>query len=384
MKSFEVIIVGAGIMGSAAAWHLSRSGARILVIEAGSPVHDSGSSHGASRIFRRAYWEGSSYLPLLELADRGWASLQEASLKQLLFRCGGVFVGAASGEVLAGSQRTAVAGNISHARWTAAEMRQRFPQFALPEQMHVLHEPGAYVISAEQARLQMLNLAVRHGAPLWHGERVARLDAGSTGPGNTTESGMQLSAGAVVVTSGLWIGSELLPELAPWLTPSRIPIYWFEPRDGHEAEFHHERFPLFLYEFDDGALLYGVPAGMPGETGVKIGFHNRQHLASDPNSPAPGPIPAQYLDQIRQRVSSVFPGLGPDPCNSKWCSYTMSSDESFLLGQSERHPEVYLASACSGHGFKFAPAIGQTLAAMALGHVPPVDIDGYSPCRLAR
>jgi sarcosine oxidase len=230
----------------------------------------------------------------------------------------------------------------------------------------------------------MLDLAVRNGAILWHGERVMQLDAGAPGPGITTASGMRVSAQAVVVTAGPWIARQLLPELAPWLSPCRIPIYWFAPRRGQEAAFRHQRFPLFLYQFDDGALLYGIPAGMPGEAGVKIGFHNRQHVPADPDAPPPGPVPAAYLDQIGQRVSSLFPGLAPTPVNSKWCWYTMSADESFLLGQSERHPAVYFASACSGHGFKFAPAIGQTLAAIAQGQRPPVDIDDYSPRRLAR
>lgn len=382
MKSVDVIVIGAGIMGAAAAWQIARSGARVLVIEAGSPAHDSGSSHGASRIFRRAYWEGSNYLPLLTLADQGWTELQDTSNKKMLFRTGGVFVGPAGGEVLAGSLGTAKAGQIGHAHWSAAEMHQHFPQFALPDQMHVLHEPGAYVIAAEQARLQMLELAVRHGAILWHGERVLQLSAGGAGAGVATTSGMQVSAQAVVVTAGPWMAKQLLPELAPWLVPCRIPVYWFAPHPGQEAAFQHERFPLFLYQFDDGALLYGIPAGMPGEAGVKIGFHNRQQLPADPDSPPPGPVPAAWLDDIGQRVSSIFPGLASAPCGSKWCWYTMSTDESFLLGQSERHSAVYFASACSGHGFKFAPAIGQALAAMAQGKPPPANIDAYSPRRL--
>lgn len=384
MKSVDVIVVGAGIMGSATAWHLSKAGARVLVVEAGSPVHDSGSSHGASRIFRRAYWEGSAYLPLLGLADQGWTALQDTTDKPLLFRCGGVFVGAADGAVLAGSLKTAVAGHIAHAHWSAADMQRRFPQFALPDQMHALHEPGAYVIAAEQARLQMLDLAVQHRASLWHGERVTQLDAGGPGPGITTASGMRVSASAVVVTTGPWIAGQLLPELAPWLSPCRIPIYWFEPRPSQEAAFQPGRFPLFLYQFNDGALLYGIPAGMPGEAGVKIGFHNRQQSPTDPAAPPPGAVQAHCMDEIGQRVSSILPGLAPAPCRSKWCWYTVSTDESFFLGQSERHPGVYFASACSGHGFKFAPAIGETLAAMAQGKTLPVDIDAYSLRRLAR
>lgn len=384
MKSIDVIVIGAGIMGSATAWQLSKAGARVLLVEAGPPGHDSGSSHGASRIFRRAYWEGSSYLPLLDLADQGWTALQASTEKQLLFRCGGIFVGAAGGDVLAGSLNTAIAGRIGHAHWHASDMQQHYPQFTLPGQMHALYEPGAYVIAADQARLHMLELAVRHGAIVWHGERVERLDAGAQGRGITTASGMQLSAAAVVVTAGPWIGRRLLPELAPALSPRRIPIYWFAPRQGQEAAFQHGRFPLFLYQCDDGALLYGIPAGMPGETGVKIGFHNRQQLPADPDAPPPGPVPAACLDEIGQRVASVFPGLAATPRSSKWCWYTMSADESFVIGQSERYPSVYFASACSGHGFKFAPAIGQVLAAMAQGQLTPVDISRYSPHRLAQ
>lgn len=141
------------------------------------------------------------------------------------------------------------------------------------------------------------------------------------------------------------------------------------------------RFPLFLYECDDGALLYGIPAGMPGETGVKIGLHNRQLNPSDPDAPRPYSVPPDLQADIARRIAAVFPGLTATPESAKWCCYTMTPDESFILGASLQHPHVFHASVCSGHGFKFAPAIGKVMAAMALGNPLPVDISRYAAQR---
>jgi sarcosine oxidase len=382
MKRIDVVVIGLGIMGSAAAWQLSRSGAAVLGIEAGSPTHDMGSSHGASRIFRRAYWEGSGYLPLLNLAHEGWMVLQAATERQLIFPGGGVFIGPGSRDVVAGSLRTAIEGGIPHAHWNAAEIRQHVPQFVLPDQMHAIYEPGAYAIAAEQARLQMLDESVRGGARLWHGERVRRLESTGKDVCIQLDSGTRVRASAAIVTAGPWMARQLLPELSPWLKPSRIPVYWFHPRPGQENSFRHGQFPLFLYHADDDALLYGIPSGVAGEEPVKIGFHNRQKTPADPDALSTAPVPQALQDEIGSRVAAVLPGLQPVPCRSKWCWYTMSPDESFLLAESERHSRVFFASACSGHGFKFAPAIGRILAAMALQQPLPLNIDSYSPRRL--
>ena len=376
MKQYDIVVIGLGIMGAAATWRASLLGANVLAVEKGGPTHRGGSSHGATRIFRQAYWEGQSYLDLLALADRGWRELQRASETRLIVQTDGVFIGPSSTGIVTGCLSTAEHGKIEHEHLTAADVQERFPQFRVDDDMEAVYEPGAYAVLAEEARLQMLNEAAARGAQLSYGEEVDVIASHAGAPNITTRSGRSIAAGSVLVCAGA-ANSALLPELAAVLQPKRVPIYWFKPRPGCAEKFGPDAFPVFLYEAKDGALLYGVAAGVSAEAGVKIGFHNRQqvHYAS---SEEPAPAMASYADEIERYVSDIFPDLVPSTINGKWCIYTMTPDESFVFDQSRRHLNVFHANACSGHGFKFAPAIGQILAEQAMGLRSSVNLDAFA------
>ncbi len=376
MNQYDVVVIGLGIMGAAATWRASLLGAKVLAIEKGGPTHRGGSSHGATRIFRQAYWEGQSYLGLLSLADKCWRELQSASETRLIVQTGGLFIGPRSTGVVAGSLGTAVQGRIEHEHLTAAGVRERFPQLCVDDDMEAVYEPGAYAVLAEEARLQMLNEAVSRGAQLSYGEEVESIASNSGRPTVNTRSGQSIVAGSVVVCAGA-ANVMLLPELASILQPKRVPIYWFEPRHGCGEKFGPRAFPVFLYETKNGALLYGIAAGVSAESGVKIGFHNRQHVAYA-SSKEPAPAMTRYAREIESYVAEIFPDLVPSAVNGKWCIYTMTPDESFVLDRSPNHPNVFHVNACSGHGFKFAPAIGQVLAEQGMGLRPSVDLGAFA------
>ena len=382
MKQYDVMIIGLGIMGAAAAWRASLLGAKVLAIEKGGPTHRKGSSHGAARIFRQAYWEGQNYLSLLSLADKGWRELQSASETQLIVQTGGLFIGPRSTGVVAGSLSTAVYGQIEHEHLTAAGVRERFPQFCVDDDMEAVYEPGAYAVLAEEARLQMLNEAVRRGAQLSYGEEVESIASNTGRPTVTTRSGRSVAASSVLVCAGA-ANAMLLPELASILQPKRVPVYWFEPRLGCGEKFSASALPVFLYEAKDGALLYGIAAGVSTESGVKIGFHNRQHVPYA-SSEEPAPVIKPYAHEIENYVAEIFPDLVPSTANGTWCIYTMTPDESFVFDWSFNHPNVFHANACSGHGFKFAPAIGQVLAEQGMGLRPSVDLGAFAFNRFER
>jgi len=376
VKHYDVVVIGLGIMGAAAAWRASLLGAKVIAMEKGGPTHRGGSSHGATRIFRQAYWEGQSYLRLLSLADKGWRELQSASETQLIVPTGGLFIGSRSTGIVAGSLRTAVHGQIEHEHLTAADIRERFPQFYVDDDMEAVYEPGAYAVLAEEARLQMLNEAVARGAELSYGEEVVSITSNAGWPSVTTRSGRSIGANSVLVCAGA-ANAMLLLELASVLLPKRVAIYWFEPRLGRAEEFGPRAFPVFLYEAKDGALLYGIAAGMSAESGVKIGFHNRQHVTYA-SSEEPAPDIKWYARVIENYVTEIFPDLVPSTVDGKWCIYTMTPDESFVVDRSANHPNVFYASACSGHGFKFAPAIGQVLAEQSMGLRSSVDLAAFA------
>lgn len=378
---YDVVVIGLGIMGSAALWRLADAGARVLGVEAFGPRHGLGSSHGATRIFRRAYWEGEKYLRLLEQADSLWSALEAESGAPLCIRSGGLFVGPRATGMVERSTRTARAGGIAHELWDHAMLAEHAPAFATSSDLHAVFEPGAYAIAAEHSRLTMLDQAVRRSAIVGYGDPVVAVEPAADGFRIPLRTGRSVRADSVVVTTGPWHAQGFIDELASHVQPRQVPIYWFAPQAGAQHLFDAGRFPVFLVELEDGGLLYGTPSIGSTEPGVKIGFHNRQQRPASLGE-APGVVSAADEQEISRRVQQVFPRLQPRPARSATCIYTMTADESFIIGTARAHPRIHYASACSGHGFKFAPAIGDALARLAQGEAPDVDIRSFSVDRL--
>ncbi|SDJ40596.1 N-methyl-L-tryptophan oxidase [Nonomuraea jiangxiensis] len=375
----DVAVVGLGIFGSATTHALVRRGARVVGIEAHGPIHRFGSSYGESRIFRRAYWEGTNYLPLLNRAHELWVQLEEAHESPLLLRTGGVFAGTTSSGVVELSKKTAEAGGIEHEVLTAGELNSRFPWFDIGDDMAAIYEPDAYAVLAERARLAMLDQAVTAGASLRFGDAVVDI-----GPSRNTvtlelRSGETIACGAVVLALGPWMKNHLTTGLSRILQPVRVPVYWFRTSRSLGAE----RFPSFLYETAAGEVIYGVTEGGPDRDIVKIGFHNRQQRPWDPQDRSETEVPREYLDEIHAVVSRIFKGVVPEPVGGRYCYYTLTPDTSFIVDRSPAHAGIVHISACSGHGFKFAPAIGECAAEMVLGLPGGVDVTPFRADRFA-
>ncbi len=373
----DVIVIGLGVMGAAALWRVSQKCTKALGIDAAGPTHCYGSSHGSSRIFRRAYWEGEKYLPWLKSADFLWSELEQLIDNKILFRTGGIFIGPKSSKIVAGSIQTASKGYIDHNVFSASKIRELFPAFNVPDEMHAVFEPGAYAISACDSRLGMLNEAVRHGATMEFGDNVVNLENHEIGIKVTTKRGVVHYARSAIITTGPWMTNGLTNELREYIEPCQVPIYWFTPKTNNEKYFQKENFPIFLYEREDGGILYGLPSIVSNEPGVKIGFHNRQQNPATPDWKKTS-IQQKFITEISETIKSLFPKLEHAPLQVKSCIYTMSRDESFLIGKSKILNAAYFASACSGHGYKFAPAIGDALATMAVGQQSSLPLSEFS------
>lgn len=376
-KIHDLIVIGLGVMGAAALWRAAPKCTSILGIDASGPTHCYGSSHGGSRIFRRAYWEGEKYLPLLNHANLLWHELETQTEQKILFNTGGIFIGPTSSSIVAGSIKTAIQGDIEYEILTSSTARARLPAFNVQDHIRAVYEPGAYAISACDARLGMLNEAVRQGAIIEFGDNVVKLENHGCGIRATTKSGRAHYAKSAILATGPWTANNFLPELNNRIEPRRIPVYWFKPKIGFEKLFSKEHFPIFLYERNDGGILYGIPSITSNEPGVKIGFHNRQQEPAIPDWKSV-PVQQRYIAEISDIVKSIFPSLECLPALAKNCFYTMSLDESFLIGKSKTLWSTYFASACSGHGYKFAPSIGDALANMAVGQQPCLSLSEFS------
>ncbi len=380
-QTYSAVVVGLGVVGSATLWRLAQQQQGVLGLEAGAPINLHGGSYGGSRIFRQAYWEGSDYLPLLAEADQGWRELQASCHRPLLHHSGGLFIGPIRSGVVSGSVATAKAGGIAHQRLTAAEVEARFSAFRADEHMEAVFEEGAYTIAADDARLQMLNQAVAHGAEMRFGSHVQEITSTEGGVLLRLADGQFVLTQKVVLATGAGLASALTSDLAGLLRPRSVPIYWFAFKPGTEQRFAN--FPAFLYELEDGRLLYGTPQIDNAEPGIKVGFHNHQQSSLDPQTQLE-PVSEVLIAEVSACVDRVFPDLISRPYASRKCVYTLTPDEAFILSESRDLPGVLYASACSGHGFKFAPALGGCLARAVAGKSLSIQVPAFSRSRFAR
>jgi sarcosine oxidase len=363
-RELDVIVAGAGAMGSATTYFLAREGARVLAIDRWAAPHTHGSTHGRTRIIREAYFEDPSYVPLVQRAYANWATLESESGRTLFRRTGGLMIGPRDGELVAGALRSAREYGLEHELLSAREVRGRFPAFAVPDHMAGLLEPRAGILFPELCVETALTLARRHGAAVHFGERITRWEADAESVSVITDRAVY-RARRLVLSVGAWLPA-LVPELRSVLEVERQLIHWFEPR-AHRERFEAGHAPIAMWEHEPGRLLYTIP---DVGHGVKVAVHHEGRIV-DPDAPREPVGPAETAE-LRGLVQRLLPELDTPPIETATCLYTNTPDRHFLLDQHPTHASVLLVSPCSGHGFKFASAVGELAAAWATtGSLPP-------------
>ena len=355
--TYDVVVVGLGGVGSAAAAALARRGRRVLGLDRHPPVHDQGASHGETRIVRKAYFEGAGYVPLLHRAYELWDELG------LLHRVGGLFLGAYGSRVLGGTLATAREWDLPHELLEAPEVTRRFPAISPPPGTVGLLEPDAGWVSPEAAVGAQLERAARAGADLRHGEPVTGWRTTSDGVRVTTERA-SYEAGALVLAPGRW-ALDLLPDLPVPLRVEDRSVHFFP---GEAGAFVPERFPIWIWERDDGTVPYGFPEL---GTGVKASVHHsRLRPAADWSG-----------EEVGALLAPLLPGLGGRPLRTLPCTYTLTPDEHFVVGRHVAHDRVVVACGFSGHGFKLTPVLGEALADLAVDGATSYDLALFDPGR---
>ena len=373
MPSYDVGIIGLGAMGSMAALELARRGRRVIGFDRFRPPHPFGSSTGRSRIIREAYFEHPQYVPLIQRAYRLWARLEEASGRRLLVPSGGLMVGGPDGELVAGARRSAVEHRLPYQELSAAEIRRRFPDvFNAAEGEVGILEPRAGVLLPELAIETALGLARQAGAELRFEAPVERWEAGPRI--RLRSGGAECEVDRLIVSAGAWLPS-LLPELAPVLAVARQALFWFEPV-AHPERLRPGAMPIFIWEWEPGRMFYGFPD--LGE-GVKVAIHHQGEIA-DPDRVDRTIRPGES-DRLRAVMADRTPLFNGPLRDSAVCLYTNTPDGDFVIDRLPGEPRILVASPCSGHGFKFAPTIGELLADLVEEREPAFDL---TPFRLAR
>ena len=340
VRSYDFVVVGAGVMGAATAMNLARSGKKVLLVERFQIGHDKGSSHGHSRIFRFSYRD-PAYVRMAQEARELWRELESSSGETILNVTGGLDAGEGIEENAAALQSCGASFELID----AYDARGRWP-VELETGESGLWQPDAGVLLADLAIQTFVAQAVKAGASIQEGLRIGSIEPG--------ERSVRLSAGNVaieadvaIVTSGGWVKSLLAPlGLAPDVRVTRESIAYFRVL---------AQMPPPMVEWGD-PTIYALPS--PGQ-GLKAG----RHIAGPEVDPdEQGGVDLHSLEIVADWIQRRFPGVDPVAHHSETCIYTNTDDEHFVL---ERHGRIVVGSPCSGHGFKFAPLIGKQLAALA-------------------
>lgn len=346
-----MVVVGGGVMGSATAVALGRRGVDTVLLEQFELGHPQGSSHGPTRIFRLAY-PHADYTRLALRALEAWRRLEDDAAERLLVQTGGLDVGSAAEEC----RRSLDANHVPYEWLSPPEAGDRFPSIDFSGLDQILYQPDAAVCLADRTVAAQARVARATGVDVRQSTPVRGITATSDGVSVATDGG-EVGADAVVVTAGAWAGPLLRSAgLDLPLTPILQHITYFAPRDPAAGSL-----PTFIDWSDQGLAWYALPPA--GEApGMKVG----QHVGGRPIDPDDGPFevdparPTAHAEYVRRRL----PGLQPEPVHAETCLYTMTPDDDFVL---DRVGNVVVGSPCSGHGFKFAPLLGEVLADLAVG-----------------
>ena len=360
IMSSQYVVIGAGLAGAATAWHLARAGREVTLVERSRPAARDGSSHGSARIFRYPYPD-RLYTELVVRSRAGFDELETIAGRQLIAPTGSLDFGVLRN--VRALARVLEKVGVDHELMSQAQARRRFPQIAIDTE--VLWHPGAGVIDAETTVTVMVGAAVAAGARLLPDWPVGGVTASGSGHQVHCVDGRSLAAERVVVAAGGWLPSLMnrlpLPDAfratLPRLEVSQENAYHFPYRDPEMA------WPTFIHK-DAAIQTYSMPGGRDAEfRGQKLAeFNAGRKMSTAANQD--GRIDPANRDRVVDYVRRYLPGLVPEPYAETTCLFTNTPTEDFVIDGVDG---ITLVSACSGHGAKFAPLIGELAAAAATG-----------------
>jgi sarcosine oxidase len=363
----DVVVVGVGIWGACTLWRLAHRGVHVIGVEQFVPGHGFGSSFGGTRMFRLTCLEHPRLTLLARRSRQLWTELARETGRSLLHTSGGVLIGPHDGSIVRGTLRAAAAHGVTTTMLSPAELTERFPAHSGLRASDVgVWEPSAGVLPAEEAVLAAVDAAIGSGAKVLSNTRVHAIRPMRGGVCVSTGVG-SLRARKVVVTVGSWL-PHFVPELP--LRTGRFPVAWFAPT-GHEETFRLERLPVFMRELPNGSVLWGN--GHPGWSGervkVKLGLEMLQEDTATFDPDQPRVVADRDWQPLAEQVLWALPGLRAVPIEVGLSMATATPDGQFVLGQISDCENIIVAGGCNAHGFKHAPAIGDTLADLTQGRI---------------
>jgi sarcosine oxidase len=353
-RRYDAIVLGLGGMGSCALMALAGRGQRVLGIEQFHAAHALGSSHGGSRIIRKAYYEHPAYVPLVLRAYELWRELERQTASELLLISGGLMAGHEGSEIVEGALQSARLHSLAHEPLSAAGIRRRFPALQPLDDETGVYEPEAGILFPERCVLAAIQAATALGAEARFGVRVEAWEVESAGV-RVAADGETLEAERLVLCAGAWMPS-IASDLELPLEVERNVMHWFD--SSRKSELGAPNIPIWVLERRGQRPFYGIPY-LEGQ-GIKAAFHYSGQQTS-PES-IERAIANDEIEGVRQALAGWVTDGAQEWRQSVACMYTNTPDRHFLVGLHPEHERVAIAAGFSGHGFKFCPVIAEILA----------------------
>jgi sarcosine oxidase len=361
-------------MGAATGWRLATRGVQVVCFDRHSPPHAFGSSYGESRITRTAYFEGPWYVPLLQETFPLWRELEEASGAHLLTLTGALMIGDPTANAVTGALAATARHGLDARLLNADELTRRYPGHVFGARDVAVLDRQAGFVRPEAAIDAMIERLVALGGEMRPDTLVSDVQSGPDGVEVVT-AGAREKFDAVVIAAGPW-----MPSLAPWLplTVERQVLAWLEIEKG-ASWLGPQDFPVFIRQTDDLGDIYGVPT-LDGVS-LKIARHHDGD-ATDPDHIRREVTDAE-LAPLQTFAATHLRGVTGRVTRTAVCMYTNTPDGDFVVDLHPGDPRVVVISACSGHGFKFAPVIGDIAADLACERRTSRDISRFTVARFA-
>lgn len=369
--NYDVMIIGAGSMGMAAGYYLSKSGKKTLLLDSFHPPHNKGSHHGETRIIRYAYAEGEEYVPFILKAQELWNELERDTGKSLFIPTGVLSVGNRESNFIQNTISSSTTYSLPLEVMDPAEVQNRWSGITMPNDSIGCFEPTSGVLKCEESIKAYQMLAEMNGATILSNSRVKEIHIQEEKVTIKT-SDKTFYSDSLVVAAGAWSGHLLsMLDLDLPLTPVRKTFAWF---DANEKIYNANDFPAFAFETSRG-LYYGFPS-VDG-AGLKVGRHDGgERINPDEVMKQFGEIVEDEEDLI-QFLNQYLPEIGRLK-DGKTCMYTLTPDEKFVIDVHPKYSNVAIAAGFSGHGFKFSSAVGQALSNLIVSGKNEIDISQFS------
>jgi len=388
MAKYDVLVLGLGAMGSAAAYQAARRGLKVLGLDQFSPPHGLGSSHGETRITRLAIGEGAHYTPLVLRSHELWREIEQETGANLLTVTGGLVISSPAKtatlhvpDFFANTVAAAEKHRIAYRLLTAPEIQERFPQFRVRDDELGYYEPDAGFLRPEACVAAQLNLAKKYGAEIHIDEKALGFEASANGVTVETQQG-SYAAERLILAAGPWLPGLIGARYASPFKVLRQVLFWFAVK-GDIDPFLPGNCPIFIWELQGPEqAIYGFPAIDGPQGGVKIATQQYEETTT-PDSVNRHVSDEEASEMYRRYIAPYLPGISPICVKAVSCLYTVTPDAGFVI---DFHPEwdrVIVASPCSGHGFKHSAAIGEALAELVVAGKSRFDLSAFRIGRFA-